>query len=151
MVIGALYAPPTKGNKRGRGQWFRAHVTRVLAGGGADIVWMDDNTTGAVTATKIWILDAAQREVAEAGTLDAFYAAEAAASAEAEAAAEDEAVAKAVAGVRSQRGAAKRARAAIVREAKRHGFTKVPRSQYGGTTVVAGTARPAWPTWSSSA
>jgi hypothetical protein len=143
MVIGALYAPPTKGRKRGRGhgQWFRARVTRVLAGGGADVAWMDDGTAGTVTADQIWILDAAQREAAENGTLDAFYATEAAVVAEAEVVAEDEAVAKAVAGVRSGRGATKRAWAAIAWQAKRHGFTKVPRSQYGGTTVVAGTTQ----------
>jgi hypothetical protein len=143
MVIGALYAPPTKGRKRGRerGQWFRARVTRVLPSGGADVAWMDDGTAGTVTADQIWILDPAQREAAENGTLDAFYAAEAEVEAAAEAAAEAEAVAEAVAGVRSGRGAAKRARAAIAWEAKRHGFTKVPRSQYGGTTVVAGTTQ----------
>ena len=142
MVIGALYVPPTKGNKkRGLGQWYRAKVTQVLEGGGAKVTWLDDGTGGTVSAAEIWVLDEDEREAAEAGRLDDFYAAWNAANAKAEAAAEDEAVAKAVAGVRSQRGPAKRARAAIARAAHRHGFTRVPRSEYGGTAVVQGTAQ----------
>ena len=42
---------------------------------------MDDGTAGTVTAAQIWILDTAQREAAENGTLEAFYAAEAEAAA----------------------------------------------------------------------
>ena len=64
-----------------------------------------------------------------------------AADAKAAAEAEEQAVAEAVAEVKSKRGAAARARAVIARAAVRHGFTKVPRSEYGGTAVVQGTAQ----------
>ena len=87
------------------------------------------------------MLESAEREAAEAGTLDDFYAARDAEDAEVAAKAEEQAVAEAVATVKSQRGAAKRARAVIARPAQRHGFTRVPRTEYGGTTVVAGTAQ----------
>lgn len=141
MVVGALWAPQVKKKKRGRGEWYRARVTKVLPGGGADLVWLDDGTKGTVAAAEIWVLDPAERKAAETGTLGDFYAAQAAAAAEVAAAAEDEAVATAVAQVKSKRGTAKRARAVIARAAHRHGFTRVPRSEYGGTAVVQGTAQ----------